>query len=74
MKLYLISQTANLEYDTYDAAVVAAPDEEIARKIKPSDSEDYPEWTTPDNVRVQLIGTALKGTQQGVILASFRAG
>jgi hypothetical protein len=35
MNLYLISQSANNDYDTYDSAVVCATDEESARKIHP---------------------------------------
>ena len=35
MKLWLISQTQNDDYDTYDAAVVTAESEEEAAKIIP---------------------------------------
>ena len=35
MNLYLISQSVNNEYDTYDSAVVAAESEEDATKIHP---------------------------------------
>ncbi|MFA6125419.1 hypothetical protein [Sphingomonas sp.] len=35
MKLFLISQNQNYDYDTYDSAVVAAPDEETARLMNP---------------------------------------
>lgn len=36
MKLYWISQTDNDDWDTYSGAVVAAPDEETARRIHPN--------------------------------------
>ena len=36
MKLWLISQTENEGYDTYDSAVVAAETENAARLIHPS--------------------------------------
>ena len=39
MNLYLISQTQNQTYDTYDSAVVAAESEEHARAIHPSGSD-----------------------------------
>jgi len=39
MNLYLISQTQNRNYDTYDSAVVAAESEEHARAIHPSSSD-----------------------------------
>jgi arylsulfatase A-like enzyme len=45
MKLFLISQDENGGYDTYDSAVVAAEDEEAARKIHPTwDGEIYYVW------------------------------
>ena len=39
MNLYLISQTQNQTYDTYDSAVVAAESEDHARAIHPSGRE-----------------------------------
>jgi hypothetical protein len=80
MNLYLISQTDRNDYDTYDSAVVAAENEEDARKIHPG---EYEEWTThsyrtwassPDLVTVRLIGQAAPGIETGVVLASFNAG
>jgi hypothetical protein len=38
LNLYLISQTVNDDYDTFDSAVVAARDEEDARSIHPISS------------------------------------
>ena len=38
LNLYLISQTVNDDYDTFDSAVVAARDEEDARSIHPASS------------------------------------
>ena len=37
MKLYLISQDVNNDYDTYDSAVVVAKSEQDAREIHPSE-------------------------------------
>ena len=80
MKLWLLSQTEADGYDTYDSAVVAAETELEARHIVPGDDgweekSSYPSWATkPENVSVQLIGTALAGTLPGVIVASFNAG
>jgi len=42
MKLYLISQTVNNDYDTYDSAVVAAESVKQARFTSP---DDYREWS-----------------------------
>jgi inorganic pyrophosphatase/exopolyphosphatase len=36
MNIYLISQTENEDYDTYNSAVVYAPDEDTARNLHPS--------------------------------------
>lgn len=45
MKLWLISQTTNRDYDTWDSAVVVAADEEHARKIHPSDDPPIGRYT-----------------------------
>jgi hypothetical protein len=96
MNLYLLSQDDNLGYGTYDSCIVAAPNEETARLIHPSEldiklsgKEDgidpdmgqigWPEteggyWCTPEKVKVELIGSAKEGTEQGVILASYNDG
>ena len=82
MKLFLISQKENSGYDTYESAVVAAPDEETARVLYPGNGlpiSDWHDWrgdwaTDPANVNVEYIGEALPGTTQGVICASFNAG
>lgn len=82
--LYLISQTENNDYDTYDAAVVCAPDLTTAINMNPRTglpmTEDdwknpYTGWcTSADKVAVVCIGEADPGITQGVVLASFNAG
>jgi hypothetical protein len=84
MKLWLISQTENKGYDTYDSAVVAAETENAARLIHPSSHYLKPvsEWgkscwdwaTSPDKVTAKLIGEALPNTPPGSICSSFNAG
>ena len=80
MNIYLISQEINFEYDTYDSAVVCAPDEATAKMIHPSGNvlgtNKYDEftWCSPEHVKVVLIGTAVPNSLQGVICASFNAG
>ena len=82
MKLWLISQDTNNDYDTYDSAVVAAETEAEAKMMHPSEGEDIgPEqsfaytWVSyPAEVRCEYIGEAKDGTQKGVICASFNAG
>lgn len=87
MNLYLISQTENNDWDTFDSAVVAAESEEIARQINPSSyaesvlmtpgdwRKSYSSWaSSPEWVTVKFLGVAIEGTSQGVICASFNAG
>ena len=90
MNLYLISQDENMGYDTYDSAVVAAPNEDIARNTNPAGGPllndetahersrwgwHYSSWCSdPSKVKVELIGTAAENIEQGVICASFNAG
>jgi|688.fasta_scaffold2128377_2 hypothetical protein len=83
MNLYLLEQEENSGYDTYDSMVVAAETEDKARLIHPNTWLDNPwdrtkfnrDWaTSPDQVSVKLIGTAVEGTKSGVILSSFNAG
>lgn len=82
MKLWLISQTANNNYDTYDSAVVAAETEELARLTYPNEYQpdtwpkegSYPSWVDAEKVSVKWIGEAAARTEAGVILASFNSG
>jgi hypothetical protein len=80
MNLYLISQSVNQGYDTYDAAVVAAENEENAKLIHPNGGpwdgkrEYYGSWCAAEDVKVDFIGVAIPETDSGVISASFNAG
>ncbi len=78
MRLYLITQTEARGYDTYDSAVVAAPDAATARSIHPNGGNwepFYSSWCrSPDKVTSEYLGEAVEGTQQGVICSSFNAG
>ena len=81
MKLYLIWQNDNNDYDTYDSAVVVAESEEDAKTIHPYNkepvtevNEGYSSWTTINNVNVKYIGEAAENQKRGVICASFNAG
>lgn len=89
MKLWLIEQDENNNYDTYDCAVVAAATEDDARQQHPNGSvwdatpaRDSEAWTYPygswcshpDKVTVRLIGEAAPDMVAGVVVASFNAG
>jgi hypothetical protein len=80
MKLFLISQDQNGDYDTFDSAVVAAPDEETARGMDPNGrpadwGHRWSAWCSgPEFVTVRYIGEAAPDVEQGSICASFNAG
>jgi len=80
MKIWLLTQTKNIGYDTFDSAVVAANTKEEAKLIHPngglnsSNVTVYYDWAASKYVVAELIGTAVKGTKKGVICASFNAG
>jgi hypothetical protein len=87
LKLYLLTQNDNTDYDTYDSCVVVAKSEDDARKIHPygdvySDISKFNEWqyyTTwtknPEKVSVQYLGVADKSLKENeVICSSFNAG
>jgi len=83
LNLYLISQTKIAGWDTFSDAVVAAKDEESARKMHPrGEGRTLPlppdEWASdPKDVTVQYLGRAselLAAKGSHVVLASFHAG
>lgn len=82
MKLFLISQSQNNDYDTYDSAVVAAPDEETAKQMSPGNGEPVDNWSarfsswcsSPEYVTVRHLGDAAPDIEQGIVCASFNAG
>lgn len=82
MNLYLISQTQQQDYDTYDCAVVCAEAEDEARSIHPASQfrevdcrkwRDYGWCKSPDMVTVKLLGVADKDIDRGVLCSSFNA-
>lgn len=100
MKIFLISQDKNNDYDTYDSAVVIAKDKDEASKMHPGQEnaiwnseeqkwfyrghngglypvdEQFTPWVKhPDDVKVDLIGTADKDEfKRRFVLKSFNAG
>lgn len=85
MNLYLLSQSVNNDYDTFDAVIVCAESELEARKIHPyGDGCDATDpiapryikeaWVEIKDVHVTLIGVANPGVPKGVVLASFNGG
>lgn len=77
MNIYLITQNENDGWDTYNAAVVVARNEEKAKDICPAETGwGTTMWATcPHKVKATLIGIANKDQQNGkVICVSFKAG
>ena len=84
MKLYLLSQSENNGYDTYDSCVVCAENEDEAKSITPNFSEKgkafepsdpYGVWAySLEGVKCKYIGEASDDLSKGVVIASFNAG
>lgn len=86
LKLFLISQETNNNYDTYDSFVVCASSKKEARHFNPDSGKfDLPEaldnsrvwgndWAGALNVNVEEIGIANESQKPGRILGSFNAG
>ena len=87
MKLWLLEQFENDDYETYDSCVVAAETEDAARRIHPSaviregnwweaeaEYKTYSWATTLENVNVTLLGEAVDTIGAGVICSSYNAG
>ena len=86
MNLYKISQKVNERYGTYDSAIVAATSKKKARATHPGSgkkevpagkfnpSNQYGDWAAQDDITVEFVGIAERGTKPGVIVASYNAG
>ena len=77
MNIYLVSQSANNDYDTYDSMVVIAETEERAKEltIREHPYESYfNTWASYDDLTCELVGFAFKGSEEKIILESFNAG
>ena len=78
MKLYLLSQDVNDNYDTYDSCVVVAESEEDAVTMKPHDMYSLFDcglndmWCEIKDVQVEYLGETK--LERGVVCASFNAG
>lgn len=71
MKLFLLKQSVNNGYDTFDSAVVCAESETQAQKTRIGGSSSWTEW---ENVKVVYLGEADDSIKEGIVLASFNAG
>ena len=76
MNIYMIAQRVNDGWDTYDSAIVAAENEDVARFMHPDgDPEpwDFDSWCDPTDVTVTPIGISTENLER-VILSSFNDG
>jgi hypothetical protein len=85
MKLFMISQNVNNDYDTYDSAVVIADSADTAQRMHPHyvetagvvpDGHDewaYAEWARPEFVSVEYLGETA-ATMPRIICTSYNAG
>ena len=76
MKLWLIHQAVNSNWDTYDSAVVVAKTEDEARHTHPSGEEhsSLRTWCEPKDVVVEYLGTTSRKFPNKVVCASFNGG
>ena len=83
MKLYRISQTENIGYDSYDSAVVLAKNFIDAKNTNPRTGQqmrmrdwvDNYYWCSKlENVQVEYLGDAKYDQSDPIIVASFNAG
>tara|TARA_R110002124_G_scaffold261033_1_gene426954 strand:+ start:34 stop:276 length:243 start_codon:yes stop_codon:yes gene_type:complete len=80
MKLYLLEQNDNNDYDTYDSCLVCAENESDARTIDPNGNEfkesaKWSDWAlSKDSITCKEIGEANDKQERGVIIASYNAG
>lgn len=76
MNLYLVSRTDSVDYDEYDAFVVAANNETEATLflLQKHDKPSYSSWPALNKTEVKLIGTTTAYTEPTEILGSFNAG
>jgi hypothetical protein len=73
MNLYLIWQTTNQGWDTYDCAVVIAENEIEAHKIVPGNDPDS--WVSPADVHVELLGPYTGPARASpIVSSSYNAG
>ena len=90
MEIYLLTQSSNRGYDTYDSCVVIASSPEKAKLMHPRGDYSWTghvwkfgegswcfddrTWANPEDISVEWIGTAPPDATPKVILASFNAG
>ena len=80
MNIYLVKQSINNGYDTYDSMIVMSKTEERARDMHPEGvggwTNKWSDWIDLDQkhlLSVSNIGVT-KSREEGVVLTSYNAG
>lgn len=79
MKLWKVTRPIESGwYDVYDGCVVAADTAKDALTIHPDgiapeEMDEQDDTWDASRATAELIGTAIRGTKRGVVIASFRA-
>ena len=75
MNLYLVTRNDESGLDEYDSAVIAAPNERIARNFIESEESSWTSFDgyeySPLDITIKLIGRAEPDIQTGVLLATY---
>ena len=79
MNIYLVTQTKNQDYGTYDSFICYAKTEEDARNMTPegkafNEFRIYSWCSNQNHANVKFIGISEDADKEEVILASFNAG
>lgn len=82
MNIYLIRQSVNTDYDTFDSAVVVAESMDKAMHMHPGSNSGewdgiyrpYDDWARVEDVEVRFLGTTNVFIKPEVICGSFNAG
>lgn len=81
MNIYLLTQDVNVDWDTYDSAIVCAESEAEAVKFHPDGTFFDSMWLAtydwvkmPSDVKCQKIGVADESIEKGVILDVYFPG
>ncbi len=86
MKIFLLTQSVNNDYDTYDSCIIIAENKNDAKiisceKLEYGDriekTDRYSSWVGKDkidSINIEYIGEAKEGSEQEVVCSSFNAG
>lgn len=79
MKLYLVSQSVNNDYDTYDSFVICCNSEDEAKQSHPSGrivgKLRFSDWPNEqESINVKYLGEADPDLPAGIVCSSFNAG